>query len=68
MGSNKVLEIRHKLAMTQEDFASKIGISQTTISRYESQDIQPSFQTCKKIVRLANAKGIKINIEDVRPD
>ena len=68
MAGNRVLEIRNKLGLTQVELAHKLGITQPTISQYELQKANPSFETCRKIVKLANAKGIKINIEDVRPD
>lgn len=57
----KVKEIREKKGLTQEDLATKSGVSRTIISGLESGTIkETSTRTLKKI-----AKALDINVSDI---
>jgi len=47
--------IRERLGMTQEEFARKIGVTITTISRWERGDCLPKSRVViEKVKRLKN--------------
>ena len=49
-----VKEIREKLGLTQEKFASRLGISFVTVSRWEKGKSSPSPLAQEKLNRLEN--------------
>ena len=51
----KDLRERHKL--TQKEFADKVGLSVSTISKYEKGTSTPSL---KNMAKIANAFGVSI--------
>lgn len=48
--------LRERCLMTQEELASKAGVSPTTIVQIEAGRVEPRFATIKK---LAKALGVK---------
>ncbi len=47
----RVKEIRKALGLSQRDFGSRLGISDTAVSKLEKGDRNPSEQTIKSICR-----------------
>lgn len=45
----RIREVRKNLALTQGDFAQRLGVSQTTISRWESGAQEPDYDSLRKI-------------------
>jgi len=56
------------MKMTQMDFAKALFISQAYISVLESGSKDLSFEIAYRIKNLAKKKGIKISLEQLRPD
>ena len=60
MSTNKQLrelpigELRHRLKMTQEEFAHAIGVTVSTVNRWENGHIEPSRLARKAIESLAS--------------
>ncbi|MCL2176367.1 MAG: helix-turn-helix transcriptional regulator [Firmicutes bacterium] len=52
--------IRHDLSLTQKQFAEKIGIDQSLISKLETGEYNPSVQFLHKV---ANGIGKTLHIE-----
>jgi len=52
---NKVKQVREALALTQQQFADKIGVSATTIIRWENNTHGISEENQQKIEELINA-------------
>jgi len=53
MIGDRIKELRQKLNnLTQADFAKPIGIPLTAISKYETGQINPSFEVLSKIGRI----------------
>lgn len=48
---NRIKTVREALSLTQEEFASKIGISRGALSKLESEQNNPSTRTLKLICR-----------------
>lgn len=53
MVRNRILELRTKLSMTQEDFAEHCGVSRISIARYEAGD-RISQSSAEKIASACN--------------
>lgn len=47
-----LIELRKKNGMSQEELADKIGVSQKSISKYEKQDVRPSWEALLNIANL----------------
>jgi transcriptional regulator with XRE-family HTH domain len=46
-----VKEARHRAGLTQAELAQRLGKSQSAIARWERDDVQPSLETLRNIVR-----------------
>ncbi|MCD1296071.1 transcriptional regulator [Methanocella sp. CWC-04] len=57
---NRVKELRAKFDMTQEDLASKVGVSRQTINAIEKGKYDPSLSLAFKL-----AKCFECKIEDI---
>lgn len=58
--AEKVKKVRAELLISQKDLAQAIGVSYVTVSRWESQGLQPSFLTEKKFEAFYKSKGIEL--------
>lgn len=59
--SEKILYVREKLLVSQEQLAQELGISFATINRWEKGHNEPSFLTRKKFDKFCENKGIKFD-------
>jgi transcriptional regulator with XRE-family HTH domain len=50
--ADKIRELRSKLGMTQEQFAAKVGVTFSTVSRWESGKSKPSPLPMRQIEEL----------------
>jgi len=66
--SSNLKILRQKLNMSQSALARAIGITPAMISLYESGKRKPSYQTVAKIVKIAKAYRIDINMEYIRTE
>lgn len=51
-----IKQLRKKVNLTQEQLANKLGVSWTTISRWENNKTKPSHLAQKEIDRLIEGK------------
>lgn len=58
--SEKVKWVRGQLLLTQEQLAAEIGVTPSTVSRWENTERKPSFLGEKQFERFCEKKGIKI--------
>ena len=49
---NKILELRKKNNMSQEDLAEKIGVARQTISKWELSETSPDLRQAKELSKL----------------
>lgn len=54
--------IRQKSLLSQEAFAQELGVSFTTVNRWESGKSRPSYKTMKLIDDYCKAHGIDFDI------
>ncbi len=57
-----VKELRTKLIMTQEEFATLLGVSFASINRWETGKHEPTIKIKRKIVELC--EEIKVAVEE----
>jgi len=50
--ARKIRELRSKLGLTQEQFAAKVGVTFSTVNRWESGKSKPSPLAMKQIEEL----------------
>lgn len=53
----KLIEIRKKRNLTQEQMASKLNIARTTYTGYETANFSPSLEMALEIKRVLNYKN-----------
>lgn len=60
---SKLKEIRKKGLMSQMDFAQELGVSFSTVNRWENNKAVPNYQARKKIKDFCDEKGIPFDID-----
>ena len=55
--------LRQRLAMTQEEFAHAIGVTVSTVNRWENGHIEPSRLARKAMQGLAAQAAIPVDLE-----
>jgi putative transcriptional regulator len=58
--------LRQRLAMTQEEFAHAIGVTVSTVNRWENGHIEPSRLARKAMQGLAAQAAIPVDLEPQR--
>jgi putative transcriptional regulator len=53
-----IRDMRNRLSMTQEEFAHALGITVSTVNRWENGHSEPSKLARATIARLASSHGI----------
>jgi putative transcriptional regulator len=56
-----IRELRLRLKMTQEEFAHSLGITVSTVNRWENGHSEPSKLARASIVGLAEKRGVAID-------
>ncbi len=60
--SNNIRVMRRRMLMSQEDFAQAIGVSFTTVNRWESGKCFPSYKAMRQIDEYCRANGIVFDV------
>ena len=55
--SSDIKKVRQKSLLSQEAFAQAVGVSFTTVNRWESGKCKPTFKTMKLIDEFCNLKN-----------
>ena len=58
--SEKVKWVRGQLLLTQEELAAEIGVTPSTISRWENTQREPSFLGLKQFEQFCKKRGIDL--------
>ncbi len=56
--SSEIKEIRQKCYLSQQDFADKIGVSFSTVNRWEKAKAIPNYQTMKRLLAYFKQVGV----------
>lgn len=62
--SKLIKKLRDKLILSQTEFAASLGISYTTVSRWESGLHEPTIKMKRKIVELCKQNNINLEGEN----
>ena len=62
--SEDISKIRHRVLLTQEDFAKEIGVSYATINRWETGKAKPNIKTMKLIDAYCKKNQIDFDIRE----
>lgn len=62
--SNAVREIRVKSLLSQNDFAHELGVSFSTVNRWEKGKAIPSFKALKKIKEFCIVNKINFDVDN----
>ena len=57
----KVRDMRHQLEMTQEEFAQELGITVSTVNRWENGHSNPSKLARATLERMASRHGVVVS-------
>ena len=60
--SNEIKSIRQKCLLSQEAFAQVLGVSFSTVNRWETGKSKPSYKTMKLIDDYCKARKIDFDI------
>lgn len=63
-----IRKIRIKALMTQEDFAKEIGVSFTTINRWETGKAKPNIKAMRLINEYCKKNNIDFDITEIKLD
>lgn len=63
--ANMVSSLRRRLSMTQEEFAHAIGVTVSTVNRWENGHIEPSRLARRAMQGLASQAAIPLDFENM---
>ncbi len=63
--SEAVKMIRRKRLLSQEAFAKELGVSFTTVNRWETKKTTPTYKTLKSLDKYCKENGIDIDLSDL---
>lgn len=61
--ANVIKEIRTACLLSQEDFAKELGVSFTTVNRWEAGKSKPSYKALKLIDDYCKKNAVNIDIK-----
>ena len=59
-----IKKIRRKAFLTQEEFAKKLGVSFTTVNRWETGKAKPNLKTMKAIDAYCKENNIDFDVSE----
>lgn len=62
--STDIKEVRKKAMLSQEDFSKALGVSFSTVNRWETGKTLPNFKAMKRIDMFCKENNIDFNITD----
>lgn len=64
--STNLKYLREKEKLSQNKLAEKVGVNQTTIARWETEEIKPSIDNVEQIANVLNVSLPDLLISDLR--
>ncbi len=59
-----IKKIRKTAVLSQESFANEIGVSFSTVNRWEKGKVKPGYEALKKIKSYCDKHSIEFKFED----
>lgn len=63
---NKILELRKKLNLSQEQLAEKVGVTRQTISKWELNETSPDIKQAKELSKIFNISLDELTDNDIK--
>ena len=63
---NKIMDLRKKNGLSQEDLAEKIGVARQTISKWELGETSPDLKQSKELSKIFNVSLDELADNDIR--
>ncbi len=63
--SREIKEIRRKCLLNQTEFAESIGVSFSTVNRWENEKAIPNYQALKKIKEFCKKNNITFELDSM---
>lgn len=63
---NKILELRKKLNLSQEELAEKVGVTRQTISKWELGETSPDLKQAKELSKIFNVSLDELTNNDIK--
>lgn len=60
--SNDIKSVRKRAMLSQEEFAQALGVSFTTVNRWEAGKCMPSYKAKRNIQEYCNANNIEFDV------
>ena len=60
MFSEVIKNVRKSCFLSQQDFAKKIGVSFSTVNRWETEKTMPNYKAMQKIDEFCKMRGIDL--------
>ena len=61
--AEKIKSVRHQSLLSQTDFAKELGVSFSTVNRWEMGKSRPSYAALKKLKNFSEKHGLTFTIE-----
>ena len=65
MRANNIKQIRELLGLSQIAFADAVGVSQASVSNYERGTQQVSPDVARRVISVAQERGLPLTFDDV---
>ena len=59
----KIKSIRKKCLLSQKEFANQLGVSFSTVNRWENEKTVPNYNALRKIKDFCNIKQLPFDID-----
>ena len=63
---NKIMELRKKKGLSQEDLAEKVGVARQTISKWELGETSPDLKQAREISKIFNVSLDELTNNDIK--
>ena len=63
---NKIMNLRKKSGMSQEELAEKVGVARQTISKWELDETSPDLKQSKELSRIFNVSLDELTDNDIK--
>ncbi|MBR4231252.1 MAG: helix-turn-helix transcriptional regulator [Bacilli bacterium] len=63
---NKIMELRKKNGLSQEDLAEKVGVTRQTISKWELGETSPDLKQAKELSKIFNVSLDELTDNDIK--
>ena len=64
----EIKKVRQNAFLSQQDFAKELGVSFSTVNRWETGKTRPTYKAMKAIDDFCKKNGVAFDIKELRED